>query len=296
MQLPTLKIFCDLVELGSFSAAGARNKITQSAVSQQIRGLEEEFGVSFFERGKKKFSVTPEGRAFEQVAREIMALVDGIGGRLRSSGDVVGGSLRISTIYSIGLHDLPAKLHLFRADHPDVAVKVAYKRSPHVYEDVQGDRADIGLVAYPVTDGAIIADLFDEDEMVVVCHPSHKLARKKKVRLKELSGESYVGFDPDTPTMRAIDRALRQHRVAFVQRNDFDSIESVKRAVEVAGVVSIVPRRTVEKDLKDGRLCALKIEDATLKRPLGIIRKRGKIMSPALRAFFRTMMIRRKPI
>ena len=295
MQLLTLKIFCDLVELGSFSAAGGRNKITQSAVSQQIRVLEEKYGVSFFERGKKKFSVTPEGRVFEQAAREILALYEGIGTRLRGSTNVVGGTLRISTIYSVGLHDLPSKLNAFRADHPDVSVQVAYKRSAHVYEDITADRADIGLVAYPVTGGGVNADIFDEDIMVVVCHPGHRLAKKKKIRLRELNGEHYVGFDPDTPTMKAIDRALRQHQVGFAQRNDFDSIESVKRAVEVAGVVSIVPRRTVEQDAKEGRLCILKMEDAALKRPLGIIRKQGKITSPALLAFVRTMIGRKKP-
>ena len=115
MQPRPLKVFCDLVELGSFSKAGARNKITQSAVSQQVLALERKYGVSFFERKGKKFSVTPEGRIFEQAAREILALVEGIEARLRDSRNVVAGTLRISTIYSIGLHDLPEKLDATKA-------------------------------------------------------------------------------------------------------------------------------------------------------------------------------------
>jgi LysR family transcriptional regulator, transcriptional activator of the cysJI operon len=289
MQLLTLKVFCDLVELGSFSAAGEKNRITQSAVSQQIRTLESTYGVTFFERANKKFSVTPEGRIFEQAAREIMTLLEQIPVRLRDSGDVVAGGLKVSTVYSIGLHDLPQRLKVFRAEHPEVSVQVEYKRSAHIYEDVLSGRADIGLVPYPRSGGGINADVFDEDELVIVCPLGHRLAKKKKIKLRELQGESFVAFDPDTPTSKAIDRALREHQVSFSQRHEFDDIETVKQAVEVAGVVSIVPRRTVEKEAKDGRLCVVRIEDASLKRPLGIIRKQGKVTSPALREFVRAM-------
>lgn len=289
MQLQTLKIFCDLVELGSFSAAGARNNVTQSAVSQQIRILEEKYKVSFFERGNKKFAVTPEGRVFEQVARQMLELYDSIGARLRELGDIISGSLRISTVYGIGLHDLPAKLELFRKEHPEVTVLVEYKRFQRVYEDVESGRADVGLVAYPRNTDGVIADIFDEDELVVVCSPQHRLAKKKKINLIELNGENFVSFDPDALTSKAIDRALRQHKVHLSQNHQFDGIETVKRAVEVAGVVSIVPRRTVKNEESDNRLSVLRIEDEELRRPLGLIRKQGKVNSPALREFLRVM-------
>ncbi|MCE9518812.1 MAG: LysR family transcriptional regulator [Verrucomicrobia bacterium] len=293
MQLQTLKIYCDLVELGSFSAAGARNRITQSAVSQQIRALEASYGVTFFERANKKFLVTPEGRIFEHAAREILALVKHIPSRLRESSGVVAGGLRISTVYSIGLHDLPRRLKAFRAEHPEVQVQVEYKRASHIYEDVLSGRADIGLVPYPRSGGGINADIFDEDELVVVCPAGHRLAKKKRIKLRELQGENFVAFDPDTATSKAINHALRDHQVSFAQRHEFDDIETVKQAVEVAGVISIVPRRTVEKEDKDGRLCVIRIEDAELKRPLGIIRKQGKVTSPALREFVRAMGVKK---
>jgi DNA-binding transcriptional LysR family regulator len=284
-----LKIFCDLVELGSFSAAGARNNITQSAVSQQIRMLEDKYGVAFFERGNKKFSVTPEGRVFEQVARQMLDLYDGVGAKLKDLGDVVSGSLRISTVYSIGLHDLPAKLEKFKQVHPEVNVLVQYKRSQRVYEDVESGRADVGLVPFPRNTDGVIADVFDEDELVVICSPSHRLAKKKKVKLAELNGESFVSFDPDALTSKAIDRALRQHKVNFAQQHEFDGIETVKRAVEVANMVSIVPKRTVQHELSASELCVVRIEDEDLKRPLGILRRQGKVTSPALREFMRIM-------
>ena len=130
MQIETFKIFCDLVETGSFSLAASRNGITQSAVSQQIRVLEEKFKSVFFERGGKKFAVTPEGEIFEKAAREIIAMYEGIDSRLHDMRDEVKGPLRLSTVYSIGLHELPEKVEIFRNLHRDVDVVIEYRRSP----------------------------------------------------------------------------------------------------------------------------------------------------------------------
>lgn len=290
MQIETFKIFCDLVETGSFSQAAGRNDITQSAVSQQIRVLEEKFKAVFFERGGKKFAVTPEGQIFERAAREILALYENIGSRLHDMRDEVSGPLRVTTVYSIGLHQLPAKLERFRALHPEVDVVVEYRRSPAIYDDILEGRADLGLVPYPQRGKGIISDVFDEDELVLICAPTHSLAKRKKVKLRELDGENFVAFEPDTPTRKAIDRAVRQHNVSFAQQHEFDTIETVKRAVEVAGVVSIVPHRTVEKEQAAGRLCVVTLDDVNLLRPLGILRRQARVTTPAMREFMRVMM------
>lgn len=296
MQIETFKIFCDLVETGSFSQAASRSGITQSAVSQQIRVLEEKFKSTFFERGGKKFAITPEGEIFEKAAREILALYDGIDSRLHDLRDEVKGPLRVSTVYSIGLHELPEKVEAFRRLHPDVEVLIEYRRSPVIYDDILEGRADLGLVPYPQRGKGIIADVFDEDELVLICAPGHPLSKRRKVKLRELEGEKFVAFEPDTPTRKAIDRAIKQHAVTFAQQHEFDTIETVKRAVEVAGVVSIVPRRTVQKEAGAGRLCMLALEDVDLLRPLGILRKQARITTPAMREFMKVMLAGQPPV
>jgi len=285
MHLQNFKIFIDLIETGSFTLAAQRNNITQSAVSQIVRMIEEKYGVTLVERGRKKFSVTPEGQIFEKVAREMLQLFESIGSRMHELGDVVAGKLRISTVYSIGLHDLPAKLQTFRDAHPDVEVQVDYKRSPLIYDDVADGRADLGLVSFPQRRKGVMADIFDEDEMVAICAPTHRLGKKKKMKLKELQDEAFISFEPDTPTRRAIDRILKLAGVTFRQQQEFDNIETVKRAVEVAGVVSIVPKCTVAKEVAAGSLNAIKLEDSDMKRPLGILRKQGRLTTPAMREF-----------
>src|SRR5215207_4657471 len=105
MYIETFKVFCDLAETGSFSKAATLNSITQSAVSQQIRALENRFQVILVERGRRNFSLTPEGHAFLQASKEILDVYDHLGDRLQELRNIVAGELRIASIYSIGLHE-----------------------------------------------------------------------------------------------------------------------------------------------------------------------------------------------
>ena len=124
MQVETFKVYCDLIETASFSHAAKLNGITQSAVSQQVRALEKRFGVVLVERGKKNFAVTPEGQVFEEAAREMIEVFSGIEERLKELQDVVSGRLRIATIFSVGLHELPDMVSAFRKRYPEVDVKI----------------------------------------------------------------------------------------------------------------------------------------------------------------------------
>ena len=114
MQIQTFKLFCDLAETGSFSKAAEANGVTQSAVSQQIRAIEQRFDVRLIERGRRNFALTPEGNAFLEASREILGTYEGLGARIQKLQNVVAGELRIATIFSIGLHELPPYLKDFR--------------------------------------------------------------------------------------------------------------------------------------------------------------------------------------
>src|ERR1700753_3335253 len=120
MYIETLKVFCDLAESGSFSKAAAINSITQSAVSQQIRALENRFKVVLVGRGRRHLSLTPEGAIFLVACREMLEVYDHLGERLHELRDVVAGELKIASIYSIGLHELPPVLKSYRQRHGNV--------------------------------------------------------------------------------------------------------------------------------------------------------------------------------
>src|SRR5436190_7030372 len=107
MQIESLKVFCDLADTESFTKAAQINKVTQSAVSQQISSLERMFKSLLIERSKKKFRLTREGEVLYEYSKQIITIYSGLQNKLQEIKDIISGTIRVATIYSIGLHDLP---------------------------------------------------------------------------------------------------------------------------------------------------------------------------------------------
>jgi DNA-binding transcriptional LysR family regulator len=285
VQISLFRVFRDLAETASFSEAARRGSITQSAVSQQIKALESRFGVKLIERGKKNFSLTPEGQLFLGAAREILAVVDGLDGRLRELREVVGGDLRLAAVLSVGLHELPPYTRQFTQQYPQVKIHTDYLRSSEVYAEVLEGNADAGLVAYPVARRGLQAEVLWRDRLVLVCSPSHRLARRARVPLSELEGEKFIAFEADLPTRKALDRAMRLAKVNIRPEREFDNIEMVKRSVEIDGAVSILPETTLVNERRAGSLIPVEIASPDMWRPVGVIMRRNRVGSPALRLF-----------
>ncbi len=285
MQLSSFKIFCDLVETASFSRAAEANDVTQSAVSQQIRGLEDRLGVTLVERGRRHFAVTPEGEVFLDASRAILDIYNHLGDRLHELRDVVAGDVKIASIFSVGLHELPPYLKKFRAEYPDVEVQVEYRRSQQVYDEVLAGTVDLGLVAYPQRRQGLVEETFCRDRLVIICPPAHRLAGRESAPLAELKGERFISFESDQPTRRMIDRQFRERDVNVVQAMEFDNVETVKRSVIIEEGVSVVPENTVRDEVRSGMLSAVPIVEPEMWRPVSILTKRNRTRSPAQKAF-----------
>jgi DNA-binding transcriptional LysR family regulator len=285
MQIESLKVFCDLAETQSFTKAAQINEVTQSAVSQQISSLERIFKALLIERSKKKFRLTREGQVLYDYSKQIIATYDSLHSRLQEIKDIISGTIRVATIYSIGLHDLPPYLKKFLKAYPTVNVHVEYRRANQVYEDVIGNVVDLGLVAYPTRDLKLEIYALRKDPLVLICHPQHPLAKHKSIRLKALSGEKFIGFEPDIPTRKALDRLLKEHSVQVHHAMEFDNIETVKRAVEIDAGVAIVPQGTVVQEVAKQSLAQVALDDGQFFRPLAAIYKKNKVLSPAMKQF-----------
>ena len=155
MQIESLKVFCDLAETESFTKAAQINGVTQSAVSQQISSLERMFKSLLIERSKKKFRLTREGQMLYDFSKQIIQTYESLHSKLQELKDIISGTIRVATIYSIGLHDLPPYLKKFLKNYSTVNVHVEYRRANQVYEDVLSNVVDLGLVAYPVKDPSL---------------------------------------------------------------------------------------------------------------------------------------------
>src|SRR5271169_6945674 len=183
MQIESLKVFCDLTETESFTKAAQINNVTQSAVSQQISSLERQFKSLLIERSKKKFRLTREGQVLYEYSKQVIQTYDSLQNRLQEIKDIISGTIRVATIYSIGLHDLPRYIKRFMKVHPTVNIHVEYRRANQVYEDVLSNIVDLGLVAYPIRDSKLETVALHKDPLVLICHPQHPFAKSKSIKL-----------------------------------------------------------------------------------------------------------------
>ncbi len=289
MQIENFKIFADLVETKSFSKAAKLNGITQSAVSQQARAMERTFKTLMVDRSQKQFNLTREGQRIYEAAKEILHVYEKLESELQEMKKVISGTIRISTIYSIGLHELPPYVKRFLQEFPSVNVRIEYRRSNLVYEDILHNAVDFGLVAFPQKQRQIEMIPFRNDRLVLITHPNHPLAKGPVVDLKSLSGHKFIGFDPDIPTRKAVDLIFRDNKLEITPVMEFDNIETVKRAVEIDHGIAIVPQATVQQELRQGTLCVVPFKGKEFTRPLAILHRKGRVLTPAMRKFVETL-------
>jgi DNA-binding transcriptional LysR family regulator len=278
-------VFCDLAETESFTKAAQINHVTQSAVSQQISSLERQFKSLLIERSKKKFRLTREGQVLYDFSKQIIQNYDSLQNKLQEIKDIISGTIRVATIYSIGLHDLPSYIKKFLKNYPTVKVHVEYRRANQVYDDVLSNVVDLGLVAYPTRDAKLETVPLRKDPLVLICHPQHPFAKSRGVKLKALAGQKFIGFEPDIPTRKALDKILKENSVAVNHVMEFDNIETVKRAVEIDAGISIVPRGTILQEVAKQTLTQVELEGGDFFRPLAAIYKKHKVLSPAVKQF-----------
>jgi len=285
MQIENFKIFADLVETKSFSKAAKLNGITQSAVSQQARSMERHFKTLMIDRSQKQFNLTREGQRIYEAAKEILHGYEKLQSELQEMKKVISGTIRISTIYSIGLHELPPYIKKFLHDFPSVNVRIEYRRSNLVYEDILHNSVDFGLVAFPQRTRQIEMIPFRNDRLILIANPNHPLAKVGDVDIKTLAAHKFIGFDPDIPTRKAVDQIFRDYKLEITPVMEFDNIETVKRAVEIDHGIAIVPQATVMQEVRQGTLVTVNFRGKEFTRPLAIMHRKGRVLTPAMKKF-----------
>ncbi len=290
MHFKTLKIFCDVVRQQSFSRAARENGMSQSAASQLILQLEERLAVKLIDRSKRPFVLTPEGEVYydgsRQMVEEYLLLED----KVRTLHAEVAGRVRVASIYSVGLHHMSRSIQEFMGKYPRANVRLEYLHPHRVYQSVESDKAELGLLSYPKASRKIQAIAWRTEKMVLVCSPGHALARERQVAFERLEGERLVQFDRDLTIRREIDRILHQHRVQAVVAMEFDNIETIKRAIEIDAGVGLLPEPTVLREVAAGSLAAVALATDELVRPLGIIHRRGRALSSTAQRFMEMLL------
>jgi DNA-binding transcriptional LysR family regulator len=283
LDIEILRIYCDLVELRSFSKTAERHIVSQSAISQQLAKLETTHKCQFLVRQKRPFELTPAGQLFYDSCKDMLARYEQFKSDLTALQKSSTDRINLAAIFSIGMHSLPPYLKKFMSRYPNVHVHVEYCGSGQIREMVLQGSVDIGLVAVPKRDRNLEVYEFEAEPLVLVCSPEHPLARDDTVNVDKLPLHKFIAFEKDVPTRELIDQLLAQSNIVIRPIMEFDNIETVKRAVEINSGISILPRTAISQELANGTLKAISFADANFVRPTGIIVRKHKVLSKAAR-------------
>src|SRR5256886_10634106 len=211
VHLETLRLYCDVVRLRSFSRGAPQNFVSQSAASQAMQQLEAELGVALLDRTKRPFVVTPEGQAFYEACRGLLESWDKAKAGIAAVKARVDGTVRVAAIYSVGLHDVSRHVQRFMSLYPEARVQLECLHPPQVVEAVVQGEADVGIMSYPPADRALSIVPLRSEPMAFVCHPNHRLARPRLVTPADLNGETFIAVDAGLTLRQPIDRSCPQH-------------------------------------------------------------------------------------
>jgi DNA-binding transcriptional LysR family regulator len=285
MHMETLRMFCDLAELLSFSKAAQKHLLSQSAVSQQLAQLELAHKCQLINRRKRPIELTKEGRLFYQAAKDMLDRYEQLKNQLNALKSSAGDRINVAAIYSIGMHTLPSYIKKFMVWHPKVNVHIEYFSSEKIYELVLAGDVDIGLVAVPKQQKGLDVYDFQDEPLVLACSTEHPLADKSRVDVHTVQSEKFIAFEKNVPTRLLIDSILQRYGVVIQPVMEFDNIETIKRAVEINAGVSILPKTALLQEHAAGTIKTLTFSNENFVRPTGIIVRKGRVLSQAGRYF-----------
>ena len=291
MHIETLKTFCDLVETGSFNKAAAAQLHLAVRREPATEGARDSLQPSAAR------APDAAGRRADRCRADLLRGVPGaarplprLEERLKERSATIAGTVRLATVYSVGLHELPPYVTRFMKAHPQVKVHVEYSRTDKVCEACLDGTIDFGIVAFPLRRSNVAVIPWHDEKLVLVCAPNHRLARRRKVSLAQLAGEAFIAFERDIPTRKTIDRLLKTHRVTVNTVMEFDNIETIKRSIEVGSGLSILPDTTVINEVKSGLLVTVDFAEGRFTRAVGVIHRRGRVLSAAAQEFVRLLV------
>jgi len=288
VDLEQLQLFRTIANSRSISKGAQLHGVTQSAASQSVQELERTLEVQLLDRAHRPLEVTPAGQLLYEFSRDILRRRQEFDAALSELRGRAAGTVRVASIYSIGLSEMGRLEEAFHRRLPEGKLEVDYLRPELVYECVQEDRADLGLVSYPAPARDLEVLNWREEPMVLACSPAHPLARMPRVRVAELDGAAFIGFDADLPISRHIERFLRENGVRVHMTLHFDNIQSMKEALREGRAVSILPAPVLRAETAAGVLRAVELTPL-MQRPLGILYRRRRPLPRAVRIFLEVL-------
>ncbi|HLN01821.1 MAG TPA: LysR family transcriptional regulator [Bryobacteraceae bacterium] len=296
MLFDNLKLFRDIAQSKSVSRGASLNGISQSAASQYLQEMERRMEVALLDRTTRPLALTPAGKLFYDLCRDALRREEQFQVQLENLKGFAEGTVRVASIYSIGLSEMSRLQEEFTARFPHAQLHVDYLRPDKVYEAVLADQADLGLVSYPEAAKDLAVIPWREEEMTVAAPPWHPLAAKPVLLPADLDGQDFVGFDEELMIRRELDHFFREHSIEIRMAMQFDNIQMIKEAVALGSGISILPARTMQAEIAQGRLVSIPLHAPELVRPVGIVHRKRKRFSHAVQSFLELLLEQPAPV
>jgi DNA-binding transcriptional LysR family regulator len=289
VDLRQLEILRAVAETGSFTGAGQRLHLSQSAVSRQILLLEEEMKEQLFLRLGRKVRITPTGTTLLGLSRRLFDDLEQTRASIVESQQRVTGTLRLVGGMTVCLYVFPPLLKAFRKDYPDVDVKVAAGATPRLIRQLRVGAADLGLLTLPVIDPNLVSVPVMREELLLVTAPQHPLARRKHITPQDLVRQPFVLFEQGSGSRRAIEAFFVKEQIAPKVVTETENVEIIKAFVRVGMGVTIIPYQAVAREVRAGTLFCARIAGQQLVRETGWVHLRLNRVPRAVQEMMRTL-------
>jgi DNA-binding transcriptional LysR family regulator len=293
MEITQLEFFVSVIEEGGFSRAAERVYRTQPAVSIAVRRLEEEVGAPLFDRSLKSLTLTEAGQVVYEYAQRILSLRDQAREAVTELRTLKRGRVRVGANESTSLYLLPDAILSFREQHPGVKVEIFRHTSARLPREVMDGNLDFALTAYEPDEGDLEGFRVLEDRLVLVTPPSHRLAGRGPVHIKELGGESFLAHNVRAASRNKVVETFAEHHTPLNITLELATIETIKRFVLKQVGIAFVPHMCVAEELEQGTLAEVPVEELDYRRTIWAIRRRGDISSHAAEAFLQLLRKRK---
>ncbi len=288
ISVEQIRAFKAVAETGSFSKAAELTFRTQSAVSSQIKNLEESLGEVLFARSTRSLSLTNAGDIFLGYSEKILNLLSQSAEEIRDLKHEISGTLVISTSDTSASYRLPPLVKRFQELYPNVELVIRNDTSTQTIKAVEMGEADLGIATIKSSSKNLSAFPLFQKSDCLICHPDHPLAKRKSVLLKDLEQYPVLLLDSGSSTRREIDLACDQAKVKLNVRMALSSIEVAKSLVQVNSGISIVPAVSITEELRQGKLVKLPISDFQNSiKEIGLIQHKVRYQSRASKAFIK---------
>jgi DNA-binding transcriptional LysR family regulator len=289
-DLADLRGFLAVADLGSFRAAAESLHLSQSAVSRRVDKLEEALGVELFVRTTRRVELTTIGRTFVHKARAVMNELENALLGIGDFAERISGEVTVACVPSAVGYFLPSVIGEFHRLHPRIRVRLIDESSADILLAVANSEADIGLTYIGTQEPDIEFEPLLDDPFVLACPLDHALAGKRRLTWAELARHDYVSLAQGSGNRFLLDQALAdvEHKPEWFC--EVRHVPALVSLVEAGLGVGVVPRLAMPPR---GRLVSIPLEEPTLSRTIGIIRRRGRPLRPAPE-FFRQLLLAQK--